>query len=109
MSHRVSRMKNDSSAPYSIQWHEYRKRNRLFWFVFLTYIPAVLLIGLPLSWLFHSKLVAGIVAIMWAVAFMVTGNYRSYWKCPRCHKPFFQKWWYHHAFVERCVHCKLDK
>ena len=99
----------DDESSYRAQWLEYRRRNILFWTVWLTYIPGVLLIGVPLSRMFHSNNVVFVVAVIWMVAFVITGNYRSFWKCPRCHKPFFHKWWYHNTFARKCVHCKLPK
>ena len=72
-------------------------------------MPGVALIGVPLSRFLHFDYVIGFVAIIWMVAFVVTANYRSYWKCPRCRKPFFHKWWYHNFLAEKCVLCKLPK
>src|SRR5262245_21123497 len=56
-------------------WREYRKRSRIFWAVFFSYIPGVLVIGVPLSRVLHSESVVGIVAIVWMAAFAVTGIY----------------------------------
>jgi len=75
----------------------------------LTYVPGVALIGIPLSRLLDSDGIVFVVAIIWMAALATTAVHKSYWRCPRCHKPFFQKWWYHNPFADRCVHCGLPK
>lgn len=109
MSRTSTRASTPHKGAYTAQWLEYRKRNTLFWLVFLGFMPGVLLIGIPLSRLLNVDNVAGLVAIIWMVAFVITGNYRAFWRCPRCRKPFFHKWWYHNFFARKCVHCKLPK
>jgi hypothetical protein len=95
--------------PYSAGWVEYRRRRNLYWLVWLTYIPGVLIIGLPLSWLFHSNIAAFVVAGLWMVAYVAAANYLGFWKCPRCGKPFSRGWWYYNPFARECVHCGLSK
>jgi hypothetical protein len=97
------------SVSYHQQWQDYRKRSYRFWAVFLTFIPGVALIGIPLSRLLGSDGVVFVVAMIWMAAFAITAVYKSYWSCPRCNKPFFQKWWYHNPLAGRCVHCGLPK
>ena len=94
---------------YSAQWVDCRRRDILFWTVVLTFIPAGVLIGGTFARLFHSDLAIGIVGGTWMVAFVVTHFYRTSWKCPRCHKPFFHGFWYYKILAEKCVHCRLPK
>ena len=96
---------------YHQQWEDYRRRRFLFWFVFLTYIPGIILTGALLTRLLHSDKVIGVVAIMWTVALAITAFYKGAWKCPRCHKLFFQKWEYYIPFAnaDECKHCGLPK
>ena len=101
MSHLSTKLGTRNPDSYSSQWLECRRRDVLFWTVFLTYMPGVVVIGVPLSRLFHSDYVIGIVAIAWMVAFAVTHLYRTFWKCPRCHKPFFHKFWYQNIFAKQ--------
>jgi hypothetical protein len=98
-----------AEGPYSASWAEYRRRRNLYWLVWLTYIPGVLIIGLPLSWLFHSNGAAFAVAGLWMVAFVAAANYLGFWKCPRCRKPFSRGRWYYNPFARECVHCGLPK
>src|SRR6516225_5111410 len=93
---------------YSAEWNDYRKRQRLVWAIALTYIPGVLVLGVPVSKLFNSEAPMIVVAFAWMIAFAGTGVYYSSWKCPRCGKPFFKSWYYN-SFARRCLHCKLPK
>jgi hypothetical protein len=96
-------------GPYTARWDEYRKTRNLFWLVFLTYLPGVAIIGIPLARLSRSRIVFFVTLGLWWLAFMATGLSLSFWKCPRCRKRFFSKWWYHNSFARKCVHCKLPK
>jgi len=91
---------------YHQQWQDYRKRGLLFWFFFLSFIPAVALTGLLLK----SIGAAVVAAILWAVAITVTGIYKTRWKCPRCHQPF-QTWEPGNpaAIGISCMHCGLPR
>lgn len=94
---------------YTQQWLEYRKRDTLFWIIFLGFLPGVGLIGIPLSRLLGLEELAMVVAGIWIFAFAIAANYRAFWRCPRCRKPFFHKWWYNNFFATKCLHCKLPK
>src|SRR5581483_4668326 len=43
------------------------------------------------------------------VFFVIAGNFALRFPCPRCGKPFFEKWWYYNSAARRCVHCGLPK
>ncbi|MDD5492036.1 MAG: hypothetical protein PHV60_05075 [bacterium] len=94
---------------YEHQWQEYKKRRNLFWIIWLTYLPGVLIIGYPLGKFFRSETPFIILAVVWMVFFIIAGTRFSYWKCPRCGNSYFAKWWYANQFVRKCVHCKLPK
>jgi len=96
-------------TTYEEQWKSYRRRSRLSWLVFLTYIPGVLIIGVPLRDIFSSDIPVYVVAGLWILALIVIGNYAIAWRCPRCGEPFFKGSWYYNSFARRCVHCKLPK
>ena len=98
-----------NKGVYRRQWQEYKRRNRIFWCVFLTYVPGVLLIGYPLSRLFGSDTVIWVVAISWMVAFLIAQTYLSNWKCPRCGKRFLQRRWSTNTHARKCLHCGLPK
>ena len=90
-------------------WQDYRRRRNLALFAFLGYVPFVFLISLLTLRLFHSLIPGFIVALGWMVFFAVTGIRFNTFRCPRCQKLFFAKWWYHNSFACRCVHCGLPK
>lgn len=94
---------------YEKNWAEYRKRRKLFWIIFLTYLPGVAIIGAPLGQLFKSETSYLIVAIIWMCAFAVSGLRFSFWKCPRCEKCFSLRWHSSNPFTSRCLHCGLAK
>ena len=37
-------------GPYSAAWRRYRRWSRLFWIVFVFYLPALAFVGLALGW-----------------------------------------------------------
>src|SRR5262245_4821945 len=95
---------------YQRRWLEYRKQNRLFWVIALTYLPGHAITSILLSRTFGSQELEYLVSILLLIAFTVAGFYRSNLKCPRCGRPFFRKtWWYYSEFGRKCVHCKLPK
>ena len=91
------------------QWRDLRRRQRIVWLVFLSYIPGIVILSIPLEALFDSETPVFVVAVLWFVALAVASGYMENWKCPRCGKPFFRTWWYHNTFAQRCIHCKLPK
>jgi len=64
--------------------------------------------GVPLSNIFNSEIPAVVIALMWMTAFAIAGWRTTYWRCPRCKKSFFAKW-YINQFARKCVHCGLKK
>jgi hypothetical protein len=98
-----------SDLSYAEKWDDYRRRKRLCWVLFLTYVPGRFAIGLALGRLFSSELPLGIVAGMWMLALLIAGNSAIAWRCPRCGKPFFRRWWRYNSLARECLHCKLPK
>src|SRR4051812_16945610 len=88
-------------AAYEERWKNFRKRSRLSWIIFLTYVPGVTAIGLSLRWLFSSEIPIFVVAGLWMLAAVVSGNYTLAWRCPRCDRRFFCAAWYHNSFARR--------
>jgi len=86
---------------------EYRKRNLIFWGLLLGYIPAVLIIGIPLGQLLKFKEIPGLLALIWMLSFAVASGLASDVEVPRCHNRFYYKWWYHNSFATKCVHCRF--
>ena len=80
-------------------------------FAFLGYVPAVGLIAVLTTWVlvFKSSTPAFVAACCWMAFYLVAGIRFQTFKCPRCGKWFFAKWWYHNVFAGRCVQCGLRK
>ena len=94
---------------YQEAWRNYRRRRNLFGAIPLTYVPGVAVTGVPLSRVFQTEVPVFVIATLWLLAFAVFAGYLQLWKCPRCRKAFFLKWWCRDPFAEECVHCGLPK
>lgn len=90
-------------------WQDYRKRRNLALFAFLGYTPVVFVIAVATERLWHTAMLAYVAAFSWMVFYAVASMRCSSFRCPRCGKWFFAKWWYHNGFARRCVHCGLPK
>jgi hypothetical protein len=97
-------MPND--PDYGREWADLRRRTRIFWIIFLGYIPGVVILNL-LAGLIAPSLTPMWIAVPWMGAFMAAGIYRALFRCPRCHKRFFYKGWYSSQFIRNCLHCDL--
>lgn len=94
-------------SAFKSNWEDYKKRRLIFRVIFLSYIPAELLIGVPLSRAHHS--IPFVLFIIWGAGFVFSRTYMSVWKCPRCKRKFFMKGLYYNGFARKCLHCKLPK
>jgi len=94
---------------YENGWTEYRRRYRLFFAVFLSYVPGVFLVSVPVMWLSGSETPVYLVAGAWMLAAVVTWVRLSTFRCPRCTKWFAAGWYFNNPLARRCVHCGLPK
>ena len=94
---------------YSTQWADYRRRRRIFFLIFLSYIPGMYALGIPLEKHFASEIPLIAVAVTWIMAFVTAGWHMNAWKCPCCGNTFFRRKWIHNQFARKCVHCGLEK
>ena len=102
-------MPRSAEGEYSAAWADYRRRARMFWFVFLTYLPGVLFLSRGVGAVFGIEQPFFEVAIVWMAAFALAGWYRNGWRCPRCGQPFFYRRFWKNDFARRCLHCGLPK
>jgi hypothetical protein len=96
-------------ADYSESWQEYRKRRNLLLFAFFGYMPIAGFLAFLTTKVFNSETAALVVLGSWLVFYGVAGIRFQMFRCPRCGRWFFAKWWYHNIFARRCVHCGLPK
>jgi hypothetical protein len=97
------------NPEYIAAWKDYRNRRKWWYIIWLGGTVLVILIGYSLSQLLQSDIPFYICGSILAITFIVASWRLSWFKCPRCHKWFFNTWWYHNQFVRRCVHCGLPK
>lgn len=102
------------NETYKDTWTDLKFRTRLFWFALIGYIPVTLIVGYPLSKIFHSEKAMVAVAVCWLVLFAVSGIYLHGFKCPRCRKLFFKKklmfnFGVYNLFGVKCPNCGLRK
>ena len=86
---------------------EYYRNNIILWGLFAGFIPGVQILGFLFVLIFDLNAIPWWIAFGWFIAFAVAVIRHSMWKCPRCHKPFYHKWWYRNAFTTKCLHCGL--
>jgi hypothetical protein len=108
----------ESPGPYAAAWRSYRHWSRVFWIVFLFYLPALALLGRALS---SRREGSGdtifLAAFVWMITWAAIGYRKSNFSCPRCGELFFQKFdarpwrmsWQRNPFARRCMHCGLPK
>ncbi len=94
---------------YSTQWDDYRKRRKIFFLIFLSYLPGIYILGVPLERYLSSEIPLIVIATAWIIAFVVAGWHMNAWRCPSCQETFFRRRWVHNQFARRCVHCGLEK
>jgi len=91
--------------PPKSPWRSLQQREWLVFLLWLGYIPGVLILGYPLSRVFDSETPFIIVGLTWMGAFAIAGIALSSFRCPRCGKPYFRKWWFNNPLARKCVHC----
>jgi hypothetical protein len=102
-------LKRQPHASYRAKWADYRKRQILYWVLLLSLIPGINMGGYALERVFGSTIVYDILAGVWVAAIILSGTYKTNWKCPRCGKTFFDSWWARHSLrsAKKCFFCQL--
>src|SRR5689334_22346725 len=90
---------------YNSPWRGYSRRCVRFWMIVVTWLP----IGALSIRIFGDSVFVCVPIALWSVAFIVLGIYKESFPCPRCHRAFFRKWFYHNPLAGYCVHCGLPK
>jgi hypothetical protein len=94
------------------EWTKHRQRTRIVWLLFAGWIPYGFLINIVLTWLHVPINFAFVAVIPYLVAFVISSNVVSMFRCPRCGSRFYAwgPWGLgHNAFARSWRNCGLRK
>ncbi len=95
-------MEEKAESEYSDQLSIIRKKRMFLWFVFASYIPAIVLaftVG-------NGQPMAIVIATIWLVGAGAGGVMVSFSRCPRCNQLFHMRG-ISTSWGRRCQHCRL--
>ena len=98
-----------ADPEYLRSWRDLRRRELLFWFFVLSYVPGFLLIIVVVNVFNHDvpEHLGIYFSGTWLAGFVVTSLYRQNFRCPRCHQFFFRRYMLVDPYSQSCVHCNL--
>jgi hypothetical protein len=99
---------------YAKEWHEYKVRRATLVLVYLGFFPFGFVISYLLdSYLGSNETLAAIAMISWMAVWGITIWRFTYFRCPRCGKPFcYEKYslvMRFRPFAKKCWKCGLEK
>ena len=100
-----------SSTSFEAEWLEYRRRRRIFWIVFFSYLPVAMvfsILGRVFGWWNNGQDV-GFIFFVWGPLFLLAGGREGLWRCPRCKGRFFLTALWVNSCASECPHCHLPK
>src|SRR6516165_10426558 len=82
-----------ADPKYLRAWRDLRRRELLFWFFVLSYVPGILLIIVVVNVFEHDapEHIGIYFSAAWLAGFVGTSLYRQNFRCPRCHQLFFSR------------------
>jgi hypothetical protein len=97
-----------ADPEYLRSWRDLRRRELLFWFFVLSYVPGFLLIIFAVNFNHNLPENLGIYfSGAWLVAFVGASLYRQKFRCPRCHHFFFRRFRPVEPHARNCMNCNL--
>jgi hypothetical protein len=98
-----------ADPKYLRAWRDLRRRELLFWFFVLSYVPGILLIIVVVNVFEHDapEHIGIYFSAAWLTGFVGTSLYRQNFRCPRCHQFFFRRYMLVDPYSRSCVHCNL--
>src|SRR5437879_5295172 len=99
----------NSTSEFTSAWDDYRRRRRWFFGVWLGGFLFVASLAALLNKLSLGDLAFWILGPAWMASFVVVAARLQLFRCPRCHRRFFNTFWYGNLLARRCVHCGLPK
>ena len=99
-----------ADPQYLTSWRDLRRRELLFWFFVLSYVPGILLIVIVVNVFEHDlpEHMGMYFSAAWLAGFAWTNFYRQNFRCPRCHQFFFRRFMFVDPQSRSCVNCNLD-
>jgi hypothetical protein len=100
-----------ADPQYLTSWRDLRRRELLFWFFVLSYVPGILLIIIIVNVFEHDapEHIGMYFSGAWLVGFAGASFYRQNFRCPRCHQFFFRRFMLVDPQSPSCVNCNLDR
>jgi len=93
------------SDRFAVAWKDFRRRKRLFWWLFLGWIPTGVLV------MFVLRRFALRIMLAYMAAVFVVGLWVPLFVCPRCGERFLS-WWHRDPFgamdAKKCANCGLE-
>ena len=71
------------------KWKQFKKGQRAFLFVMITYVPAGVLIGALAGGVLKPSLWYFVFLLLWFIFFVISWNRVYKWHCPQCGELFF--------------------
>jgi len=101
--------KTGDATTNAIAWADYKRRRNWFFGAWLGGFLIVAILMIVISSLRLGEIPMYLVAIAWAIAFVLAAVRLQLFLCPRCRCQFFRYSLYYNPFARRCVHCGLQK
>jgi hypothetical protein len=100
-----------ADPQYRTSWRDLRRRELLFWFFVLSYVPGILLIIVVVNVFEHDlpEHIGMYFSGAWLAGFAGASFYRQNFRCPRCHQYFFRRLMLVDPESRSCVNCNLDR
>jgi len=100
-----------ADPQYLTSWRDLRRRELLFWFFVLSYVPGILLIIVVINFFEHDlpEHIGTYFSGAWLAGFAGASFYRQNFRCPRCHQFFFRRFVFVDPQSRSCVNCNLDR
>jgi hypothetical protein len=98
-----------TSPEFVSAWGDYRSRRCWFFVASLGGFAIVASLAVLFDKLSLGDVAFWIIGPAWMISFVIVAARLQLFKCPRCHRPFFNTSWYGNPLARRCVHCGLAK
>ena len=100
-----------ADPTYQRSWRDLRRRELLFWFFVLSYVPGILLI-IVIANIFEHDLpehMGMYFSGAWLAGFAGASFHRQNFRCPRCHQFFFRRFMFVDPESRSCVNRNLAR